>query len=383
MFVGVQPSACQDACNLPCWTVFIEAQEPSFRQEALAKIAHLHATPYVVHVSKELDTAQSSPPPDISGAESAADASPSYPTSSTHSTYSPVAAPDASASATTPLLSLEEKRRILAQIVRTNTLDCFDDSGAFDIARAKRILPPGAVRHIAVHETTRTNAEGQPVTERRIQLRLVDLLSALRLDDQLERRRESAASHSHSIPNAHKLSREDFNLIREKTMGLDDANDTIAELNKALDEAKVRERRLSKELDQTVHQLELTQRFRERALPSDPSPSGTALPSDQQVGECDTGCQPVQKQPQTPQPSTQAHPQAAKPAAGAQTSTVRGAAAKNASPPVSSKSPTHSTWANIPPPPSKRPRPPPSRPQPVPRRYVSPNGMLTVTEYDS
>ena len=165
-----------------------------------------------------------------------------------------------------PLLTPEEKRRILARIARVNATDCFDESGAFDLARAKRVLPPGAVRSIAVHETTLLNAEGQPVTERRIHLRLVDPVSALRLDDQLERRRErstsSSSSHSDSDSDSsppHPASPEyAHNLLRKNTIALDEAQDTLARLKKALAEKEARRRQLSKELDEKNQQLSKT-----------------------------------------------------------------------------------------------------------------------------
>jgi hypothetical protein len=149
-------------------------------------------------------------------------------------------------SSDTPLLSLEEKRQILARIVRTNSLGCFDESGAFDIALAKRVLPPGAVRHINVDETTRIDAEGQPVTQRRIRLRLVDPLSALRLDDIFERRQNPTPAFA----NTKMGERKTFNLLREKTMALDDALQSIEDLKKALAEASHRERQLSNELEE-------------------------------------------------------------------------------------------------------------------------------------
>ena len=165
-----------------------------------------------------------------------------------------------------PLLTPEEKRRILARIARVNPLDCFDESGAFDIVKAKRILPPGMVRHIAVHETTRLNAEGQPVTQRRIHVRLVDPVSALRLDDQLERRRERSTSSSTSpsepdpnSPPPHPASPEyAHNLLRKNTLALDEANHTLAQLRKALAEKEERKRQLSKQLDEKDQQLSKT-----------------------------------------------------------------------------------------------------------------------------
>jgi len=184
-----------------------------------------------------------------------------------------------------PLLTPEEKRRILARIARVNPLDCFDESGDFDLARAKRVLPPGMVRHIAIHETTRLNAEGQPVTQRRISVRLVDPVSALRLDDLLERRRESTASHSHST--SKNFTRRDFNLLTEKTMALEDANHSIERLKKALAEADDLELQLSKELDEKDRQLSQT------LSPSNGSETLSKVEGD--AVQRDTGCQPVHK----------------------------------------------------------------------------------------
>ena len=241
-----------------------------------------------------------------------------------------------------PLLTPEEKRRILARIVRVNPLDCFDESGAFDIARAKRILPPGAVRHIAVHETTRLNAEGQAVTERRINVRLVDPVSALRLDDQLERRRERTASSSPApsdsdsdSPPPHPASPEYArNLLRKNTIALDEANHTLAQLKKRLAEKEDRKHRLSKELEEKDRLLEVAQRLREitpssasqstnsQALQSQAqsreagfvtplsgnsktqNSSTSPLPSRAQSFEGDTGCQLVEPKYQAPPPKT-------------------------------------------------------------------------------
>jgi len=203
-----------------------------------------------------------------------------------------------------PLLTPEEKRRILARIVRVNPLDCFDESGAFDLARAKKVLPPGAIRHIAIHETIRPNAEGQPVTERRIQVRLVDPLSALRLDDQLERRRERTASSSSSdtaadpdAPPPHPASPEYAHmLLRQKTKGLDEANHTLALLKKALAAAGDRQLQLSKKLDEKDCQLLQTlglSNGSETLSLSNGSQTLSKVEGD--AAQRDAGCQPVQE----------------------------------------------------------------------------------------
>jgi len=228
-------------------------------------------------VIKALDAAQGSPPPEPSGVEPAAD----------------VDSFEGQTPADIPLLTPEEKRRILARIARVNPLDCFDESGAFDLARAKRILPPGMVRHIAIHETTCLNAEGRPVTQRRIHLRLVDPISALRLDDQLERRRERSTSSSSSpsesdsdSPPPHPASPEYAHmLLRQKTKGLEEANHTLTLLKKALTEAGDRKLQLSKELEEKDRQLS------EALSLSNGSQTLSRVEGD--AVQRDTGCQPV------------------------------------------------------------------------------------------
>lgn len=84
-------------------------------------------------------------------------------------------------------LGIDEKRQLLAQIVRLNPLDCLDDSGAFDLDRARQTLPACAVQELIIDETTRTDRDGNTTTRRRIRVRLVDKLRALKLDDLLER----------------------------------------------------------------------------------------------------------------------------------------------------------------------------------------------------
>ena len=210
---------------------------------------------------KAIDAAQGGPPPEPSGV-----VDPEQRRRAEHAASGELVEP-AVTPADIPLLTQEEKRRILARIARVNPLDCFDESGAFDIVRAKRILPPGMLRHIAVHEITRLNAEGQPVTERRINVRLVDPVSAIRLDDQMERRPERAASGSSSpsespsdpdSPPPHPASPEyAHNLLRKNTIALDEANHTLALLKKALAEKHDRQRQLNNELEEKDHQLKI------------------------------------------------------------------------------------------------------------------------------
>jgi hypothetical protein len=81
-------------------------------------------------------------------------------------------------------LTRSEKRRLLAQIVRFNPADCFDESGAFDINRVRR-LPGAALQQLAVHEITRTDTQGNTTVRRRITLRTVDKIRAMRFDEEL------------------------------------------------------------------------------------------------------------------------------------------------------------------------------------------------------
>jgi hypothetical protein len=247
----------------------------SFRQEALAKIARRHAAGYLVPVIKAIDAAQGGPPQESAGCslftghESADGPVADQVSPKASDSYEGAVTPS-----DTPLLTLEEKRRILARIVRVNSLDCLDDSGAFDIVRARRVLPPGAVRHIDIDETTRMDAEGQPVTQRRIRLRLVDPLSVLRLDDILERRQHPAPPSASS-----KMSeRKTFNLLREKTMALDDALQSIEELKKSLAEADDRELQLHRELEEKDRHLETSKSLSLPNLPARPGQSSSQAP---------------------------------------------------------------------------------------------------------
>ncbi len=57
-------------------------------------------------------------------------------------------------------------------------------------------LPLARLQHLVVHETTRTDKAGNKTVQRRITLRLVDKVRAMRLDDLLEDREESANTPS-------------------------------------------------------------------------------------------------------------------------------------------------------------------------------------------
>jgi len=119
-------------------------------------------------------------------------------------------------------------------------------------------------------------------------VRLVDPVSALRIDDLMERRREPTTSHSTST--SKNFTRRDFNLLTEKTMALEDANHSIELLKKALAEADDLELHLSKELDEKDHQLSQTLSL------SNGSQTLSKVEGD--VAQRDTGCQPVQEKPE-------------------------------------------------------------------------------------
>jgi len=87
-------------------------------------------------------------------------------------------------------LTRDEKRRLLAEIVRFNPAECFDESGTLDLDRVREVS--GAVfQQMVVQETTRTSTKGAVTTQRRITLRLVDKVRALGLDEKLQDREEA------------------------------------------------------------------------------------------------------------------------------------------------------------------------------------------------
>jgi hypothetical protein len=102
--------------------------------------------------------------------------------------------------ARTPL-SREEKRLLLAEIVRINPLDCLDDSGAFDLARARRVLPDAAVQRLIIRETTRRDG----TVTRTIDVRLVDKIRAMKLDDFLLQQEEEDRADARSLALKKKL----------------------------------------------------------------------------------------------------------------------------------------------------------------------------------
>jgi hypothetical protein len=98
-------------------------------------------------------------------------------------------------------LSVAEKRLFLAHLVRLNLLDCLNDSGAFDLTRARQILTGGVIQQLTIDEVERTDRAGNTTVRRKITLRLVDKLRAIKLDDSLEtseRRARAEAEEQHA-----------------------------------------------------------------------------------------------------------------------------------------------------------------------------------------
>lgn len=88
-------------------------------------------------------------------------------------------------------LSRDEKRRLIAQMVRLNPADCFDVSGTLDLERVREYTG-AAVQQMIVHETTRTDKEGNiRGVQRRITLKLVDKVRAMNFDEKLLEREEA------------------------------------------------------------------------------------------------------------------------------------------------------------------------------------------------
>jgi len=137
--------------------------------------------------SQTSENDSSSPPPLLRPAQSEASASPDSPAPS------PVPAEPAEP------LTRAEKRLLLAQIVRLNPLDCIDESGVFRFSLTRRIVPAAAIQDITITETTRTDAQGKPVTRRRLRIHLVNKLRALKLDNELAK--EEEAEHAKAMAN--------------------------------------------------------------------------------------------------------------------------------------------------------------------------------------
>jgi hypothetical protein len=100
--------------------------------------------------------------------------------------------------------SLHEKRLFLAQVIRADLLKCHDPEGNFNLARAQLILPEGCVQEINIDETKTTNKNGHTVVRRKIRVKLMDKLRAMKLDESLERQAQKAAPYSSAsyVPSA-------------------------------------------------------------------------------------------------------------------------------------------------------------------------------------
>jgi hypothetical protein len=83
-------------------------------------------------------------------------------------------------------LCVAEKRLFLAHLLRLNLLDCFDESGAFDLTRARQVLTGGVIQQLTIDEVERTDRAGNTSVHRKIRIHLVDKLRAIKLDDTLE-----------------------------------------------------------------------------------------------------------------------------------------------------------------------------------------------------
>ena len=83
-------------------------------------------------------------------------------------------------------LTVEEKRRILAQIARVNIQEFMDDNGAFNAYQARRKLPGCAIQEFTIEETIRTDKQAnEEVLKRKIKIKLVDRLKAIQMDSTL------------------------------------------------------------------------------------------------------------------------------------------------------------------------------------------------------
>src|SRR5262249_13749621 len=104
-----------------------------------------------------------------------------------------------------PLLTLAKKREILSRIANVDLLDCLDESGAFDLARARQVLAGGTVQQLIVDEVTRTDRQGNTTTRRRIRVRVVDKVRAIKQDDACEAiaRRQQAEDQANAQARQH------------------------------------------------------------------------------------------------------------------------------------------------------------------------------------
>jgi hypothetical protein len=117
-------------------------------------------------------------------------------------------------------LSVTRKRLLIAQLAEINLLDCFDESGAFDIDRARSALPAFAVQEMTVDEVERTDRAGNTTVRRKIRVRLIDKLRAVKLDTALA-----------NTPDLEKT-------LEEQTAKADHATRRAQHLNSSLDNLK-------------------------------------------------------------------------------------------------------------------------------------------------
>lgn len=131
---------------------------------------------------------------------------------------SPSLSPDTSPTASPDLpLTLAEKRSFLAGLIRLNLLDCLDDSGAFDLARARHVLAGGGVQQLVVKEVERTDRAGNTTVRREIRVRLVDKVRALRVDGALEETARRRRAEEEKAARA----REESNLESQRDQDID------------------------------------------------------------------------------------------------------------------------------------------------------------------
>src|ERR1700749_5164860 len=83
------------------------------------------------------------------------------------------------------MLSVAEKRRILCQIARANLTEFMDDAGNFNAYQARRHLPGCAIQEYTVEETIRVDGDRREVLKRKVKVKLVDRVKAIKLDSTL------------------------------------------------------------------------------------------------------------------------------------------------------------------------------------------------------
>lgn len=81
-------------------------------------------------------------------------------------------------------LTLEEKRRMLAQIARVDVVTLMDDAGNLDM-QSLRQLPACVVQEVNITKKERTDKEGNTTVTTYTKLKLVDRLRAMEMDTDL------------------------------------------------------------------------------------------------------------------------------------------------------------------------------------------------------